>query len=84
MALNYILSMNPNIEAQDVQGYTPLHIAVASAEKLGSTRNVKALLLRGAKRDSKDQKGRTPIDMILNNKDMDMQIKNELTQYLSM
>jgi len=25
-----------------------LHIAVASSEKLGSTRNVKALLLRGA------------------------------------
>lgn len=56
-----------------------MHIAVASAEKLGSTRNVKALLLRGAKRDSKDLKQRTPIDMILNNKDMDMQIKNELT-----
>jgi ankyrin repeat protein len=60
MALNYILSMNPNIEAQDIQGYTPLHIAVASAEKLGSTRNVKALLLRGAKRESQDKKGRTP------------------------
>ena len=45
-------------------GFTPLHIAVTSAEKLGSTRNVKALLLRGASRDTKDKKGRKPIDII--------------------
>ena len=78
MALNYILSMKPNIEAPDVQGYTPLHIAVASAEKLGSTRNVKSLLLRGAKRDARDKTGRTPLDMVRDNKCMDPLLRNEL------
>jgi|TARA_B110000305_G_C19223815_1_gene531855 ankyrin repeat protein len=51
MALTYLLSMKPNLEAKDVQGFTALHIAVASVAKLGSTRNVKALLLRGADRE---------------------------------
>jgi ankyrin repeat protein len=64
MALNYILSMKPDIEAQDCFGFTPLHIAVTSSEKLGSTRNVKAILLRGAKRDCKDMDGKTPLDHI--------------------
>jgi len=64
MALNYILSMKPNLEAQDCFGFTPLHIAVTTVEKLGSTRNVKALLLRGASRDSKDWKMKRPIDHI--------------------
>ena len=27
MALNYILSLKPNLEAKDKFGYTPLHIA---------------------------------------------------------
>ena len=64
MALTYLLSMKPNLEAKDVQGFTALHIAVASVAKLGSTRNVKALLLRGADRDQQDLKGQTPIKMI--------------------
>ena len=57
MALNYILSLKPNLEAKDKFGYTPLHIASQCVEKLGSTRNVKALLLRGADRNSKDLNG---------------------------
>jgi len=64
MALSYILSMKPNLEAQDMYGFTPLHIAVTSVEKLGSTRNVKALLLRGAKRDTADHKKKKAIDLI--------------------
>jgi len=64
MALNYILSMKPNLEAQDCHGFTPLHIAVTCVEKLESTRNVKALLLRGANRESKDNKGKTPMEHI--------------------
>lgn len=52
LALNYILSMKPDLEARDCYGFTPLHIAVTSCAKLGSTRNVKALLLRGANRMS--------------------------------
>lgn len=64
MALNYILSMKPDLEAQDSFGFTPLHIAVTCAEKLGSTRTVKALLLRGASRESKDTAGKTPLEHI--------------------
>ena len=76
MALNYILSMKPNIEAKDRYGYTPLHIAVTVAEKLESTRNVKALLLRGASRDAVDANGKTPLDLA---KDLENDlIKNEL------
>ena len=32
VALNYILSLNPDLEAKDDQGYTPLHLAVKSVE----------------------------------------------------
>jgi ankyrin repeat protein len=64
MALNYILSMKPNLEVKDSFGFTPLHIAVTCADKLGSTRTVKALLLRGASRNSKDLNGKTPLDHI--------------------
>jgi len=55
--------MKPDLEAQDAQGYTPLHVAVVSAEKLGSTRNVKSLLLKGANRQAVNKKGKTPKDM---------------------
>jgi len=64
MALNFLLSMKPDLEAQDVTGFTPLHIAIMCVEKLGSSRNVKSLLLRGAKRDSKDNNGKTPAEII--------------------
>ena len=50
VALNYILSLNPNLEAKDDQGFTPLHLAVKSVEYLKSTRPVKALLLKGSNR----------------------------------
>ena len=36
MALNYILSLKPNMEAKDKFGYTPLHIASQCVEKLES------------------------------------------------
>ena len=32
-ALNYILSFKPDIEAQDIRGSTPLHVAVTAVEK---------------------------------------------------
>ena len=61
-------------------GFTPLHIAVTSVEKLGSTRNVKALLLRGAKRDSVDHKNKRAVDLIPES--LDENLKNELIQFL--
>ena len=56
--------MNPDLEAKDIFGFTPLRIAAETASKLGSTRNVKALLLRGANRSTKDFKNKTPLDFI--------------------
>lgn len=57
IAIGYILSMKPELDAKDIQGFTPLHIAVTSVPKLGSTRSVKALLLKGADREAQDKKG---------------------------
>ena len=64
MALNYLLALKPNLEAKDIRGLTPLHIAVSAVEKIGSTRSVKTLLLRGANREAKDKDGKTPMDWI--------------------
>ena len=52
------------LNMQDLEGFTPLHLAVKSVEGVGSTRPVRYLLLRGAKTDIKDKKGRLPIDMV--------------------
>lgn len=80
LAIGYILSMKPDIEAKDVQGFTPLHIAVPGVLKLGSTRSVKALLLRGADREAKDKKGKRPVDLIP--RSLDEGLAEELVQYL--
>jgi len=50
MALNYLLSMSPDLEAQDILGKTPLHIAISRVDMENGSRNVKALLLKGANR----------------------------------
>ena len=81
LALNYILSLKPDLEAKDQYGFTPLHIAVTCSEKLGSTRNVKTLLIRGANRNAKDSKGMLPIDRV--SKEMPQELQDELRQHLS-
>lgn len=67
VALNYILSLNPNLDAKDQKGLTPLHLAVKSVEQLKSTRPVRALLIKGADRMVKDNEGRKPVDYISEN-----------------
>lgn len=79
-ALNYILSLKPDLEAKDIFGQTALHIAVTCVEKLGSCRNVKMLLLRGADRETKDKKGKTPREIIPEN--MEEHRQDELYTYL--
>jgi ankyrin repeat protein len=47
----YLLSIpgvNPN--SRDIEGLTPLHLAVKSCEETQNTRTVKQLLLKGADR----------------------------------
>lgn len=84
MAFNYILSMKPNLNPQDIQGYTPIHIAVVSAEKLESTRYVKSLLIKGASRETKDGKGRTPIELLEINGDINPSMKVDLLNSLQL
>ena len=52
------------MDDRDCEGYTPLHLAVKSVETLKSTRPVRALLMRGADREDKDNKGRKPVDLV--------------------
>jgi ankyrin repeat protein len=63
-ALSYILTMNPNLEAKDNLGCTPLMLAIKSVAELKSTRPVRALLLRGSNRNATDGKGQTCWDII--------------------
>ena len=53
------------LDDQDVDGLTPLHLAVKSVETLGSTRPVRSLLIRGASRQVRDHKGQRPVDYAL-------------------
>lgn len=69
LALDYLLNFKPynkniNIEAKDEYGYTPLHLAVKSVAVLKSTRPVRTLLLKGAKRNVTNNLGEKPKDMI--------------------
>lgn len=48
-----------------MEGLTPLHLAVKSVETLGSSRPVRSLLIRGASRKARDNKGLRPIDYAL-------------------
>lgn len=64
IALVYLISWVPFLDDQDCEGYTPLHLAVRSVETLKSTRPVRALLIRGAPRNIKDNKGKRPIDLV--------------------
>jgi ankyrin repeat protein len=60
-ALSYILALNPNLELQDNSGFTALHLAIKSVPELKTTRPVRALLIRGAKRSPVSKAGLTSI-----------------------
>lgn len=69
-----------DLNAVDENGYTPLHLAVLSVEALGSTRPVRALLIRAADRTIRDNKDRKPVDLI--NKDMNKSLRKDLASML--
>mmetsp|Transcript_6756 Transcript_6756/g.4875 ORF Transcript_6756/g.4875 Transcript_6756/m.4875 type:complete len:178 (+) Transcript_6756:655-1188(+) len=82
-ALNYLLSMKPDLEVKDLQGYTPLHLAIKSVAELKSTRPVRALLLKGANRDAEDKKGTNCLDMLdTGAKPLTPDLKRDLTSML--
>ena len=54
----------PDIFAiRDKDGFTALHLAVKSVEKVESSRPVKALLLRDAPKFIRDKNGNLPVDI---------------------
>lgn len=61
----YILAWvsKKHLSAQDNDGYTAMHLAVKTAEKIDSTRPVRALLYRSAPINIPDNKGNLPIDV---------------------
>lgn len=75
-ALIYILACNPNLEATDQNGLTPLHLAIKSVPDLDSTRPVRSLLLKGSSRDAVTHQNQTCHDLIKD--DWPQNLKNEL------
>ena len=65
VAQNFILAIpSVQLEARDDNGFTALHLAVQSVEMLKSTRPVRALLLKGADRNAKDSRERSPVELM--------------------
>jgi hypothetical protein len=61
---------------------TPLHLAVRAAETQKSTRSVRHILIKGAKRNVQDKFGRTAMDVVEQTEFSDYDIKKELLEYL--
>ena len=64
MSLSYILSWGASIDLQDINGLTPLHLAVKTSEDMMSTRTIRALLLKGADPSIRDYRGMTALDYL--------------------
>jgi ankyrin repeat protein len=85
--LIYILAWNSfwtkpkDLEIQDVDGYTALHLAVKSAEELKNSRPIRALLFRGASKDIRDNQENLPIDIAKDIKSITL--RNEIIGYLN-
>lgn len=58
IALSYLLAWGPDLNIKDQEGFTPLHLAVKSVDAIESTRPVRFLLIRGADKTLRDNKGR--------------------------
>lgn len=59
VALIYLLGWlrQERLSMQDIDGYTPLHLAVKASEQLKSGRPLRALLMKGADKNIVDKKG---------------------------
>ena len=58
------MSWDVDVNAVDILGKTPLHLAVHYAYKFPSTRATKELLIRGADRDAQEySENKKPIDI---------------------
>lgn len=46
----YLLAWKSEVNAVDINGITPLHLAIKGADEIKSTRSVRHLLIKGAER----------------------------------
>lgn len=77
--MKYALVFKPDINKQDVEGLTPLHLAVRNVDKSFSCRSVRSLLFKGAKINIRDKNGKIPSDYII---EAPEELQNELRQLL--
>lgn len=61
VSLTYLLAWNMDVNVQDKDGYTALHLAVQGADALDSSRAVKQLLFKGADPRLADNHGKVPL-----------------------
>ena len=61
--MNYLCSLNLELNNKDSEGLTPLHLSVIS----GNSRVVRKLLLRGSDRETIDNNNKKPIDIAKEN-----------------
>lgn len=79
-SLMYLLTLNPDINKQDLEGLTPLHLAVTSER----TKIIKKLIYAGADKTIKDKHNRTPLDLAIEKKKnniAELLIKNNCCQF---
>ena len=69
------------MDIQDVDGSTPLHLAIKSLDEKVSLRPIRHLLIKGARNDIVDRRGRLPRDYV---KDLRIprEMQNELYRLL--
>jgi len=82
VALCYLLAWVEILDDQDIEGYTPLHLAVKSVETLRSTRPVRSLLIKGASRAKKDHEGKAAMELAseISNAHLQMELKQMLKE----
>ena len=83
VALVYLLGWynKEMLNMKDCDGYTPLHLTVKSADQLGSGRPLRALLMKGAIRNIRDNNGQLAYDLAeeLNSRKLARELKESLT-----
>jgi ankyrin repeat protein len=64
ISLTYLIAWGANVNAQDSELNTPLHLAIVASERVQETRCAKILLLKGAHRKLKNLEGKTAKDFV--------------------